>query len=81
MTALTGGRQVSELGKNRWTSLKWWSTFARHWNGTTLMSGSHDNEVILTTDAAQDRGDVEPGEGQQGSLQWSVKSQGLQITI
>ena len=69
------------LNKDFRSNLTWWSMFARHWNGAALISGSHDNEIILTTDASGSWGCRAWCGSAWFQLQWNIKSQCLQITI
>ena len=69
------------LNKDFLSDLTWWSVFARHWNGAALISGSYDNEIILTTDALGSWGCGTWCGSAWFQLQWNIKSQCLQIAI
>ena len=69
------------LNKDFLSDLTWWNIFAKHWNGAALISGSHDNDIILTTDASGSWGCGAWCGTAWFQLQWNAKSQCLQIAV
>jgi len=69
------------LNKDFLSDLTWWSVFASHWNGTGLISGSHDKEVSLASDASGSWGCGAWCGTEWFQLQWKGESQNLQIAV
>ena len=61
--------------------LTWWKVFAKHWNGSPLIPGSHDKEIVLTSDASGSWGCGAWCGVEWFKLQWDDRSQHLQIAI
>jgi len=55
-----------QLNKDFLSDLAWWSVFASHWNGTSLILGSHNKDIFLASDAKEMPWAVVPGMEQNG---------------
>ena len=69
------------LNKDFISDLTWWKIFAKHWNGSALIPGSHDKEIVLTSDASGSWGCGAWCGTEWFKLQWDDQSQHLQIAI
>ena len=63
------------------SDLTWWKIFAKHWNGSSLIPGSHVKDTVLTSDASGSWGCGAWCGSEWFHLQWDDQSQRFHITI